>query len=230
MKEQWSNDTIQSLNFVASNLESGKDILLQGPAYEIEGRNGEIIQVKSMWEPLSNPYISKYYLIAADSRGNIIGYRYGSLNYTAISDGILASGRIDILQKGAGLATSLELVHLDFLSRIAAEKRRDVLYQILDFNSTNSEKNEHERWSSLYGPNGKLGVRDDYSIFLPVTDMPSLHNIDRIKLSRKDITSEGRNLIKPDVIEVVNTLEDDSIKAGVNQEIIDNIKSLISEK
>lgn len=154
-----------------------------GPTYHLQTSKGGALIVDSIYfdfKDKSRRQHRKYYLIAQDTGGQIVGDRstdimqleFNGEKY-ARADGMLATGK-----RGGGIATAIESTHLNLLEKEARQLGLRIDWHIsnrnledlqelreefrlspseeLD-NQIKEKEAEQRRWQAVYGNGGKLG-------------------------------------------------------------------------
>lgn len=184
-----------------------------GPEYHVQTSQGKDLVVTTFYDYVS-PQGNKttLYMIAQDG-SSVVAYRK-----TKIAAGE-AEGKITTFTRDAGIATALELAHIDFLGREAARTGSPITYRIIDENSTTlseikkpirfmfwqwtdkklieAKTQERLRWEALYGPNGMFGADASGRLVVsPKNDTTPLETIAKIALTREYNEENGRRIVR----------------------------------
>jgi hypothetical protein len=163
--------------------------IIYGPLYELTTSNGDTVRALSVvyeQEALGGRKMKNILLLATDSSGRIIADISDTL-YACVDS--IGSHYYDIESytrtgiRGIGLAHQLERAHHDLLQRIANNDDMSVRLEVEDAclerletlrkslppgNSVIQQaEREHQRWLSLYGNGGKLGLHNRFIEFDP---------------------------------------------------------------
>lgn len=173
--------------------------------------------------------------IGFDDLGKVVGHRFITISnskYDAVAE---AGGDAHLLQRGQGYLRFIEMATQDILLRCATQYGKSVRHTVGDNNEsklTNAELklkslsdspedqvrkptlqevhdgrlNEHGRWLSMWGPEGKLGYSPSENGFMQVRDFKpvdkaeyrqDLRSIGNIELTIEEVEQNGRMVIAP---------------------------------
>lgn len=186
-RNQWQESIQKSLD----NLENVPPELIScGPTYEKNGKKGEEINLATQYyyfkgvnfEPCSPPGDGiRYYLIARDKNGVVVGSRISSIFRTR--DKLCVRSRIEVKDRGQGMASLVEDSFIDSLQQLSNTENKKVIWEVKNKNMERLRqhrelndldpaiivqlKKEQERWQYLYGEGGKYNIHHGKRVFTP---------------------------------------------------------------
>lgn len=134
---------------------------------------------------LGNVANNIYYMFIKNATGEVIATRISSVFH--ITRGkettMVVKSKIDVRDKGKGLATPVDVMFSSLLQNIADQNKLPVKWEVYNENKDKLEdyanspnpdpvkleqmKKEQERWMALYGPGGKFGIEKGGKTFTP---------------------------------------------------------------
>jgi hypothetical protein len=187
---EYPNEYRERIRFTHSELEriiqQGEENINLGPTYHLQTSKGEPLMVDSLSVDYKDKYGGahrKYYLVAQDLSGKIVGDRTTDVRELefkgdkyARGEGMTATGK-----RGGNVSSTIEAVHQDILQREAQRIGKRVDWHVSNSNMEklqdlqedfrlNPSENlkaqidnkiaEQRRWQAVYGVGGKLGFND----------------------------------------------------------------------
>nr|MBP9819935.1 hypothetical protein [Candidatus Woesebacteria bacterium] len=184
-----------------------------GPEYSVPvGEQGIPMRVLSFFvdRSRSGKLVREYWLYGLDKMGTVTVRRETVLAESGPR--LLATGRLDVRDRGKGYGSALELIHADLLSREAACRQTPITWVITDVNYTQLQatrrqvfssqresrsavkkaRQEHDRWQAIYERFGGKLLRDKYKTRYEVTfdalgDSTPIENLLFCQLARRDV-------------------------------------------
>jgi hypothetical protein len=197
-EERWREAVLQELKTL---VDLPREYVHMGPVYEVETRTGMkltgetyLLDLKECTDAglahlVKNAFIGgiRGYLVVKDAAGRVVGTRISSLcrerRVMPGRAGVLVRSRIQIIDKGQGLAWPVEQAFQLFLQDYADFQGLPVVWKVENQNLDALEayreqpdvdpvqlallEKEQVRWQTLYGPGGKIGVVDGKKVFEP---------------------------------------------------------------
>ncbi|MBI4080817.1 MAG: hypothetical protein HY430_03560 [Candidatus Levybacteria bacterium] len=207
------------------DLRKAEDSVTFGPIYKTATKTGENLEMATLIYPNPPHYAECVTILAQNEAGKIVGQRTALFS---IEEPATAHGHIQVLERGKGIATVLELAHLDMLQRLANKRGEAITYEVVSQNVDgleraqaqaqavhdgglisayptdliNSLTEESQRWHSLWGPPpyGRLGFdHEGKRVFS--TGGEGYEGIDVIPFKVEEVDENGRKLLIPLFVE-----------------------------
>ena len=210
---------------------SEKYVVNIGPRYNLSTSKGEPIMVDSLYVDYiqrSGLPARKYYLVAQDINGQIVGDRTTLASQFDINgdkyasaEGMTATGK-----RGAGIVTVIETVHQDILQREATRLNQRVVWYISNANNEvladfkdnykinpsddlaleiKNKEEEQVAWQKVYGVGGKMGFDETGRKAFLASDLEEKYHTSEITVTSlpkdKDLYSRARGETVDRVIE-----------------------------
>jgi hypothetical protein len=193
-QEEWKREVVEDVERIMRIPES---ILRSGPVYEVQTKLGETLKCETFElnleeaiaagiQEIKNPHIGheRLYLVAKDAANHIVGTRFTSLFISKLFPGqIRASSIIRVVKKGEGYASPIEEAFQRQLQAFADKVGKPIVWEIsndnldklkdyqsgtdVDEDVLQKMEQEQERWQTLYGKGGKLGIEKGKKTFTP---------------------------------------------------------------
>ncbi len=184
---QWQESIQKSLDNLGKVL---PELISCGPTYKKNSKKGEEINLATQYyyfkgvnfEPCSPPGDGiRYYLIARDKNGVVVGSRISSIFRTR--DRLCVRSRIEVKDRGQGMASLVEDSFIDSLQQLADLENKKVIWEVTNKNLEQLQRHqgqndldpavvtrleeEQKRWQYLYGEGGKYNIHDGRRVFTP---------------------------------------------------------------
>lgn len=149
-----------------------------GPVYHIKTSSGLALSVHPITVvDKSDKDVKSCYLLACSEQGVFVGQRVAAIE--RMPKNFYVNGSIGVVRRGEGVSTAIDMVFLDFLSKIATEGRAPVIWNIQNANMSalrkmeedfsknptpelqvriNKKRKEQSRWRAVYGEGGRLNT------------------------------------------------------------------------
>ncbi|MGB4965674.1 MAG: hypothetical protein WBO77_01020 [Microgenomates group bacterium] len=226
-----------------------------GPVFHVQTSRGQAISISTLKSERSHTSAgtslrnTRYYLIAQDSDGKVLGLRKTDLR--DLATGIESDGEVMTLPDVPGVASTIELTNLFILQNEANTRGRSIvdkgdpanLRRLASLEDMASESDEHwelyqrkleesNRWSHLFGPEGTYGYNDEYRLtFEPNRAAQiTMDILGAVILNRVDREIDGGRRIMEPVVSSVTAAQPDYQKQNLmsfNQNIIPQLEGII---
>lgn len=236
------------------DLRKAGDTVTFGPIYKAATKTGENLEMTTLIYPNPPHYSECISILAQNTAGEIVGQRTALF---AMEEPTVAHGHIEVLQRGRGIATVLELAHLDMLQRLANKRGTPIAYEVVNKNVDalqhaqaihnsglanayptgliNSLIEESQRWHSLWGspPYGRLGFdHEGKKVFSPSGE--GYDGIDVIPFKVGEVDENGRKLLVPlfveaDIIRADNNLIQERGKRLLTEVLVPKLTQVSKE-
>jgi hypothetical protein len=167
-QEEWKREVVEDVERIMRIPES---ILRSGPVYEVQTKLGETLKCET-------------FELNLEAANHIVGTRFTSLFISKLFPGqIRASSIIRVVKKGEGYASPIEEAFQRQLQAFADKVGKPIVWEIsndnldklkdyqsgtdVDEDVLQKMEQEQERWQTLYGKGGKLGIEKGKKTFTP---------------------------------------------------------------